>query len=123
REGVAVFAIGHVTKDGVLAGPRILEHMVDTVIYFEHTGDYEHRIMRATKNRFGSVDEIGVFRMKGNGLEPVENPSHLFLADRAEQNPGSVVTTVFEGSRPVLVEVQGLVTPTSYGSPQRIAEG
>lgn len=120
---VAVFAVGHVTKDGSLAGPRILEHMVDTVIYFEHTGDYEHRIMRAIKNRFGSADEIGVFRMQEHGLVPVENPSHIFLTSRTKQDAGSAVTTIIEGSRPVLVEVQGLVTPASYGAPQRVAEG
>jgi len=122
-KGVAVFIIGHVTKAGNLAGPRMLEHMVDTVVYFENTGDGEHRIMRAVKNRFGSDREIGVFRMTEAGLEPVPNPSEVFLADRSEKSPGSAVTAVMEGSRPLLVEVQGLVAVASYGSPQRVATG
>lgn len=120
---IAVFIVGHVTKDGNLAGPRLLEHMVDTVIYFEHTGDVEHRIMRAVKNRYGSVDEIGVFRMTESGLVPVENPSAVFLADRSANTPGSAVTAVVEGTRPLLVEVQGLASVASYGSPQRVATG
>lgn len=121
--GVAVFMVGHVTKDGSLAGPRILEHIVDTTIYFEHTGDQEHRIMRAVKNRFGSVDEIGVFRMTEHGLETVANPSELFLADRSRGATGSAVTALIEGTRPVLVEIQGLVGGPAYGSPQRVSTG
>jgi DNA repair protein RadA/Sms len=121
--GTAVFLVGHVTKDGALAGPKILEHIVDATVYFAHVGDGEHRIMRAAKNRFGSVDEIGVFRMTAAGLEPVPNPSEVFLADRAIGASGSAVTAVLEGSRPVLVELQGLATIASYGTPQRVATG
>lgn len=123
ERGVAIFIIGHVTKKGSLAGPRILEHMVDTVIYFEHAGNLDHRVMRAVKNRYGSEKEIGVFRMTAQGLEPVPNPSEVFLADRDAGNPGSAVTAVMEGSRPLLVETQGLVSVTAYGSPQRVATG
>lgn len=122
-QNISVFIVGHVTKDGHLAGPRVLEHMVDTVIYFEHTGDFEHRLMRAVKNRYGSADEIGVFRMSEKGLIQVTNPSKIFLADRALGTPGSAVTSVIEGTRPLLVEVQGLASISSYGSPQRIATG
>lgn len=120
---IAVFIVGHVTKEGELAGPRVLEHMVDTVIYFEHTGDYEHRIMRAQKNRYGTVDEIGVFRMTETGLVAIDNPSRVFLADRSVGTSGSAVTPIIEGTRPLLVEVQGLATVASYGSPQRVATG
>jgi DNA repair protein RadA/Sms len=120
---VAVFIVGHVTKDGALAGPKTLEHVVDTVLYFEHAGDFEHRIMRATKNRFGGVNEIAVFRMSERGLEAVDNPSALFLADRSEGTSGSAVTATIEGSRPLLIEVQALTTVAPYGTPQRVSTG
>jgi DNA repair protein RadA/Sms len=120
---VTVVLVGHVTKDGSVAGPKALEHIVDTVLYFEGAPGADHRILRATKNRFGSADEIGVFRMTGSGLEPVENPSGLFLADRAENVPGSAVTAAMEGTRPLLVEVQALSARSSYGAPQRVSNG
>jgi DNA repair protein RadA/Sms len=122
QEGVAVFLVGHVTKGGVVAGPRTLEHMVDTVLYFEGAEGLDHRVLRATKNRFGSIDEIGVFRMTPQGLVPVSNPSELFLRERSEVS-GSAVTATMEGSRPLLVEVQALCTPASYGAAQRAATG
>lgn len=122
--GVAVVIVGHVTKGGGIAGPKTLEHIVDTVLYFEGETTLDHRILRATKNRFGSVDEIGVFRMTPSGLEPVANPSEVFLAHRAEaQSPGSAVTALVEGSRPLLVEVQALAAKSSYGTPQRVTTG
>lgn len=121
--GTAVFLVGHVTKGGGIAGPKTLEHIVDTVLYFESTGSLDHRVLRATKNRFGGVDEIGVFRMAEEGLLPVPNPSELFLSDRAEGRAGSAVVTSMEGSRPLLVEVQGLATRAPYGAPQRVSTG
>lgn len=121
--GTSVFLVGHVTKGGGIAGPKTLEHIVDTVLYFEGEGSLDHRILRATKNRFGSVDEIGVFRMHENGLEPVANPSELFLSDRHDIASGSAVTTLLEGSRPVLVEVQALAAKAGYGTPQRVSTG
>ncbi|MGH7503010.1 MAG: DNA repair protein RadA [Longimicrobiales bacterium] len=122
-EDTAVVLVGHVTKDGSVAGPKALEHIVDTVLYFEDAPGADHRVLRATKNRFGSADEIGVFRMTGAGLEPVENPSALYLADRAENVAGSAVTPAIEGTRPLLVEVQALCSRASYGAPQRVATG
>jgi DNA repair protein RadA/Sms len=121
--GTAVFVIGHVTKGGGIAGPKTLEHIVDTVLYFEGDGTLDHRVLRATKNRFGSVDEIGVFRMAGSGLVPVENPSALFLGDRREVASGSAVCALMEGTRPVLVEVQALAARAGFGTPQRVASG
>ncbi len=121
--GIAVFVIGHVTKGGGIAGPKTLEHIVDTVLYFEGEGSLEHRVLRATKNRFGSVDEIGVFRMLPAGLVPVENPSALFLGDREAVASGSAVTALMEGTRPVLVEVQALAARAGFGTPQRVATG
>ncbi len=118
-----VFVIGHVTKGGGIAGPKTLEHIVDTVLYFEGDGTLDHRVLRATKNRFGSVDEIGVFRMVGTGLTPVENPSALFLGDRSAVASGSAVCALMEGTRPVLVEVQALATKAGFGTPQRVANG
>jgi DNA repair protein RadA/Sms len=119
-----LFLIGHVTKDGLVAGPKLLEHMVDTVAYFEGDSTHLYRMLRATKNRFGSVAEIGIFEMQPVGLVEVNNPSSLFLSSgRGEARPGSVVTAVCEGSRPILVEIQALVTPASYGTPQRVAGG
>jgi len=123
ENAIAVFVVGHVTKDGSVAGPRTLEHIVDTVLYFEGTSTLDHRILRATRNRFGSVDEIGVFRMRSDGLEAVTNPSELFLSERSEASSGSAVAPTLEGSRPLLVEVQALCTKTSYGAPQRVATG
>jgi DNA repair protein RadA/Sms len=123
RSGVPVFLIGHVTKEGAIAGPRLLEHIVDTVLYFEGDKGHSCRILRAVKNRFGSTNEIGVFEMKDSGLAEVANPSELFLAERPLQSTGSVVVSSLEGSRPILVELQALVSPTSYAMPKRMANG
>ena len=120
---IPVFIVGHVTKDGSIAGPRVLEHMVDTVLYFEGDGSHPFRILRAVKNRFGSTNEIGVFEMKQEGLCGVANPSELFLSERPLGVSGSVVTTSLEGSRPLLVELQALVTASSYGVPRRTTIG
>jgi DNA repair protein RadA/Sms len=121
--GSAVFLIGHVTKGGAVAGPKTLEHIVDTVLYFEETGTLDHRVLRSTKNRFGAADELGVFRMTAAGLEPVANPSELFIRDRADGVSGTAIAAVIEGTRPLLVEVQALCTRASYGAPQRVATG
>src|SRR5690606_34385109 len=121
--GTAVLLVGHVTKGGGIAGPKTLEHIVDTVLYFEGTGSLDHRVLRATKNRFGGVDEIGVFQMTAGGLVPVGNPSELFLGDRAEARSGSAVVATMEGSRPLLVEVQALAATAPYGAPQRVTTG
>ncbi len=121
--GTTVFVIGHVTKGGGIAGPKTLEHIVDTVLYFEGDGTLDHRVLRATKNRFGSVDEIGVFRMVPAGLIPVENPSALFVGDRNDVASGSAVCALMEGTRPVLVEVQALAARAGFGTPQRVASG
>jgi DNA repair protein RadA/Sms len=121
--GVTTFLIGHVTKDGSLAGPKSLEHIVDTVLYFEGEKHLHHRIVRAVKNRFGAVSELGVFEMTGAGLEPVPNPSALFLSERLAGSPGSAVVATVEGSRTMLVEVQALVSPTSFGTPRRMSLG
>ena len=123
RSGVPTFIIGHVTKDGAIAGPRVLEHMVDTVLYFEGERGHPFRLLRAHKNRFGSTNEIGVFEMKGAGLIEVPDPSALFLAERPSGKSGSVVTSTFNGTRPILVEVQALVAPTGYGTARRTAIG
>ena len=123
RSNTPVFIIGHVTKEGAIAGPRLLEHIVDTVLYFEGDKGHSFRILRAVKNRFGSTNEIGVFEMKETGLEEVGNPSELFLAERPQQTNGSVVVSSLEGSRPILVELQALVSPTSYPMPKRMANG
>ena len=124
ESGTAVFVVGHVTKGGGIAGPKTLEHIVDTVLYFEGESTLDYRVLRATKNRFGSVDEIGVFRMTTEGLLPVENPSALFLGDRADTvASGSAVTALIEGSRPVLLEIQGLAAKAGYGTPQRVCAG
>jgi DNA repair protein RadA/Sms len=121
RSGCATFIVGHVTKDGAIAGPRLLEHLVDTVLYFEGETNGEYRILRAYKNRFGSIDEICVFAMHDRGLEEVVNPSELFLAGQKERPSGSCVVASIVGSRPVLIEVQALVGETSYGTPRRLA--
>jgi DNA repair protein RadA/Sms len=118
-----VFLVGHVTKDGAIAGPRVLEHMVDTVLYFEGGGAHPYRVLRAHKNRFGSASEIGVFEMKAGGLAEVPNPSALFLAERPEDAPGSAVAAALSGTRTVLVEIQALVAPAGYGTPRRTALG
>lgn len=123
NRGVAVFLVGHVTKDGSVAGPKTLEHVVDTVLYFEGGARLDHRVLRATKNRFGGVDEIGVFRMTGQGLEAVANPSELFLGERSEGATGSAVLASIEGTRPLLVEVQALCATSGYGAAQRVANG
>ena len=121
--GITIFIIGHVTKEGIVAGPRMLEHMVDTVLYFEGESHNSYRILRAVKNRFGSTNEIGVFEMAGSGLREVKNPSEYMLEGRPEGEPGSVVTAAMEGTRPILVEVQALVCPTSFNMPRRTAAG
>src|SRR6476661_1351759 len=123
RAGIPVFIIGHVTKEGAIAGPRLLEHIVDTVLYFEGDKGHSYRILRAVKNRFGSTNEIGVFEMKDVGLEEVVNPSELFLAERPAKSTGSVVVSSLEGTRPILVELQALVSSTTYAMPKRMANG
>jgi len=123
ESGTAVFVVGHVTKGGGIAGPKTLEHIVDTVLYFEGEGFLDQRVLRATKNRFGGVDEIGVFRMTEGGLIPVANPSELFLGDRHASASGTAVTALMEGTRPLLVEVQGLAAKAGFGTPQRVATG
>ena len=122
-QNIPTFLVGHVTKDGSLAGPKVLEHIVDTVLYFEGEKHHSHRIVRAVKNRFGAVSEMGVFEMTGRGLKAVPNPSALFLAERPANVPGSAVLCCMEGSRPLLVEVQALVSSTSYGNARRMASG
>ena len=117
------FLVGHVTKDGAIAGPRVLEHIVDTVLYFEGGGAHPYRVLRAHKNRFGSASEIGVFEMKARGLVEVQNPSALFLSERPEGAPGSAVAAALSGTRTLLVEVQALVSPTGFGTPRRTALG
>lgn len=121
--GTPVFLIGHVTKEGSIAGPKTLEHIVDTVLYFEGERHHNHRIIRATKNRFGAANEIGVFEMTGNGLIAVKNPSEVFLQERPEGAAGSVVTVCMEGTRPMLVEMQALVSGSKYGTGRRMTQG
>ena len=123
ESGTTVFVVGHVTKGGGIAGPKTLEHIVDTVLYFEGESSLDHRVLRATKNRFGSVDEIGVFRMTERGLDGVANPSELFLGDRERVASGSAVTALLEGTRPVLIEVQALAAKAGFGTPQRVSTG
>jgi len=123
RKGVSVILVGHVTKDGQIAGPRVVEHMVDTVLYFEGERGHQFRILRAVKNRFGPADEIGVFEMTGAGLAEVTNPSALFLSERGTPSPGSVVFAGIEGTRPVLCELQALVAPTPHSQPRRTVVG
>ena len=121
--GVPVFIVGHVTKEGAIAGPKMLEHMVDTVAYFEGDQHHSYRIVRAAKNRFGSTNELGVFEMSDQGLAPVENPSELFLSERHAGASGSAVVCTMEGSRPLLLELQALVAPTRFGTPMRVTTG
>ena len=123
RSGAAVILVGHVTKDGQIAGPRVVEHMVDAVLSFEGEGSQQFRILRAVKNRFGPTDEIGVFEMTGGGLREIANPSELFLSERDLGSPGTAVFAGIEGSRPLLVEIQALVAPTSLGTPRRAVNG
>src|SRR5262249_8668136 len=123
QSGATVVFVGHVTKDGQIAGPRVVEHMVDGVLYFEGDGGHAFRILRAVKNRFGPTDEIGVFEMTGSGLSEVANPSALFLGDRQEATPGGAVFAGMAGTRPLLCEVQALVAPTALGTPRRSVVG
>jgi DNA repair protein RadA/Sms len=123
RSGAAIILVGHVTKDGQIAGPRVVEHMVDAVLSFEGEGSHQFRILRAVKNRFGPTDEIGVFEMTGAGLREVANPSELFLSERDLGTPGTAVFAGMEGTRPLLVEIQALVAPTSLGTPRRAVVG
>ena len=123
KQGITVIIVGHVTKEGAIAGPRVLEHMVDTVLYFEGERHLSYRILRAVKNRFGSTNEIGIFEMTGTGLREVENPSAAMLSGRPEDAPGSVVVAAMEGTRPMLVEIQALVCETAFGMPRRMATG
>jgi DNA repair protein RadA/Sms len=122
-QNIPTFLVGHVTKDGSLAGPKALEHVVDTVLYFEGERHHSHRVVRAVKNRFGAVSELGVFEMTSTGLRPVPNPSKMFLAERPANAPGSAVLCSLEGSRPILVEVQALVSSSTYGMARRMASG
>jgi DNA repair protein RadA/Sms len=121
--GIPIFLIGHVTKEGFIAGPKVLEHMVDTVLYIEGEANQAFRILRAVKNRFGPTNEIGVFEMKDSGLVEVANPSEYFLSERVQHASGSVVMPCIEGSRPILIELQALVVPTHFGAPRRTAQG
>lgn len=121
--GISTFIVGHVTKEGAIAGPRVLEHMVDTVLYFEGVRSASYRVLRAVKNRFGSTNEIGVFEMRDKGLKEVTNPSEYMLTGRPLNSPGSIVTCCMEGTRPMLVEVQALMSPTNFGMPRRTATG
>ncbi|MGD2037927.1 MAG: DNA repair protein RadA [Desulfobacterales bacterium] len=123
KTGIPTLLVGHVTKDGAIAGPKLLEHMVDTVLYFEGDRNHIFRILRAVKNRFGSTNEIGVFEMKDQGLDEVANPSAVFLSERPANAPGSAVTASMEGSRPILVELQALASSTSFGTPRRTILG
>jgi DNA repair protein RadA/Sms len=121
--GIPIFLIGHITKEGSIAGPKVLEHIVDTVLYFEGERHHNHRIVRAAKNRFGAANEVGVFEMTGAGLMPVANPSQMFLQERPQNVAGSIVTACMEGTRPLLVEIQALVSGTKYGTGRRMTQG
>ena len=123
KKNVTTIVVGHVTKEGDIAGPRVLEHMVDTVLQFEGDKNYTYRLLRSLKNRFGPAQEVGVFEMRENGLSEVSNPSELFISDKTEGISGNAVVCTMEGSRPLLIEVQALVTPASYGTPQRTSNG
>ncbi|MCX7736742.1 MAG: DNA repair protein RadA [Candidatus Kapabacteria bacterium] len=123
ENNIPIFLIGHVTKDGIIAGPKLLEHLVDTVLQFEGEKTYSYRILRALKNRYGSTNEIGIFEMTESGLSEVKNPSELFLVHRSTEEPGIAISAAIEGTRPLLLEVQALVTPTNYGMPQRTSNG
>ncbi len=123
QHATSVLLVGHVTKQGGIAGPRVLEHMVDAVLYFEGEGDSRHRVIRSLKNRFGAANELGVFAMSDRGLRPVSNPSAIFLSGQARGAPGSVVTVIWEGTRPLLIELQALVADSHLGNPRRLAVG
>ena len=123
NRGVPVFLIGHITKEGSIAGPKVLEHIVDTVLYFEGERHHNHRIVRAVKNRYGAANEVGVFEMTGGGLMPVANPSQMFLQERPQNVAGSIVTACMEGTRPLLVEIQALVSGNKYGTGRRMTQG
>jgi DNA repair protein RadA/Sms len=121
--GIAVFLVGHVTKEGAIAGPKVLEHIVDTVLYLEGDAFHAYRLLRSVKNRFGPTSDVGVFEMRPTGMEEVANPSEAFLAERVANTPGSAIAVTMEGTRPLLVEVQGLTSTTSFGNPRRTANG
>jgi DNA repair protein RadA/Sms len=121
--GIAVFLVGHVTKEGAIAGPKVLEHIVDTVLYLEGDAFHAYRLLRSVKNRFGATSEVGVFEMRPTGMEEVANPSEAFLEERVANTPGSAIAVTMEGTRPLLVEVQGLTSTTSFGNPRRTANG
>jgi len=121
--GISIIIVGHVTKEGAIAGPRVLEHMVDTVLYFEGDRHMTYRVLRSVKNRFGSTNELGIFEMRDTGLAEIDNPSEVMLAERPVNVPGSVVVASIEGTRPMLIEVQALVSPTNFGIPRRMATG
>jgi DNA repair protein RadA/Sms len=123
RENITLFIVGHVTKEGAIAGPKVLEHLVDTVLYFEGDRFASHRLLRSVKNRFGATHELGVFEMADVGLEEVKNPSELFLGSRDNETPGTATIVACEGTRPIVVELQALVSPTSYASPRRSTTG
>ncbi|RVU26921.1 DNA repair protein RadA [Sandaracinomonas limnophila] len=123
ESGVPIFLVGHITKEGSIAGPKVLEHLVDTVLQFEGDRNLIYRILRTTKNRFGSTSELGIYEMLSEGLRPVENPSEILLSPREEQSNGIAIGTLMEGNRPLLIEIQSLVTPTNYGTAQRTATG
>ncbi len=123
KSNIPIFIVGHVTKDGSIAGPRVLEHMVDTVLYFEGDRHYTYRVLRAVKNRFGSTNEIGIFEMRQKGLEEVMNASQAFISERPKKTPGSVVIPCMEGSRPILIELQALVSSATFGNPSRMTTG
>ena len=123
ERNIAVFLVGHVTKEGSLAGPRVLEHVVDTVLQFEGDRNLTYRVLRSVKNRFGATSEVGVFEMQERGMIEVPNPSEAFLAERMVNAPGSAIAVTMEGTRPLLVEVQGLTSPTSFGNARRTANG
>lgn len=121
--GIAVFLVGHVTKEGAIAGPKVLEHIVDTVLYLEGDAFHAYRLLRSVKNRFGATSEVGVFEMRPTGMEEVTNPSEAFLEERVANTPGSAIAVTMEGTRPLLVEIQGLTSTTSFGNPRRTANG
>ncbi|MDM8534073.1 DNA repair protein RadA [Clostridiaceae bacterium HSG29] len=121
--GIATFIVGHVTKNGAIAGPKILEHMVDTVLYFEGEKNNVYKILRAVKNRFGSTNELGIFEMTSGGLKEILNPSEIFISKNVKESPGSVITAAMEGTRPILIEIQALVARTNFGMPRRMANG
>src|SRR5690625_5333558 len=120
---IPIFLVGHVTREGASAGPRMLEHMVDAVLYFEGDHHHAYRIVRGVKNRFGSTNEMGIFEMKEKGLQEVLNPSEIFLEERSQGTAGSTVVASMEGTRPVLVEIQALISPSSFGHPRMMATG